>query len=356
MKLKIMLCTSVSFCFLSSSFSQSLIVDSNKNINIVTDNIERKPKEKEYNVGNGKTLIYPKPKAFSFLTNLPKDAAGIASAPFRKKNLKSLLFVAGSTALLLFADQPVADGVKQFSSNIHLRPEEDYKNILSIKLGKKDVSLVKVPNNINTTIYQFGQGFPSLLIGAGLFTYGKIHKDYRAVSTAGQLAESFILMGVATQVLKRITGRQSPSEATSSGGIWHFFPSFKQYQNHTPYYDAFPSGHLATLMSTVTILAENYPEKKWIKPVGYSVIGLVGFSMINNNVHWVSDYPLAIALGYLCAKQVVKNNRKATQPSLVNRPKATLSYTCSYAYGRLMPGVTLSVCPLQLNVLKKIKK
>ena len=124
------------------------------------------------------------------------------------------------------------------------------------------------------------------------------------------MAETFILMGVGTQVLKRISGRQSPSAATDAGGDWHFFPSFKNYQSNTPNYDAFPSGHIATLMSTVTILAQNYPEKRYIKPVGYSLIGLVGLSMINNNVHWVSDYPLAIALGYLCARQVVKRSRK----------------------------------------------
>ena len=146
-------------------------------------------------------------------------------------------------------------------------------------------------------------------------------------------------MGVGTQVLKRIAGRQSPSEATSNGGTWHPFPSFQNYQNHTPYYDAFPSGHLATLMSTVTILAENYPEKKWIRPIGYTITGLVAYSMINNNVHWISDYPLAIALGYLCAKQVVRNNRKVVHPSASDKKKATLSYTFNYVNGRFLPGV-----------------
>lgn len=326
-------------CSLSTSFSQSVIIDSNKIIDKNTNSIILKVEEKEYNVGDGKIFIYSKPKAFRFLTNLPKDAAGIASVTFQKKSIKPLLWIAGSTTLLLFADQSITNGVRQFSRNIDLRSEEDYKDVLDFPVGKKNVGLLKAPQNINTALYQIGQGFPGLLIGAGLFTYGKIHRDYRAISTANQLAESFILMGIGTQVLKRITGRQSPSEATSSGGTWHFFPSFKQFQNHTPNYDAFPSGHLATLMSTITILAENYPEKKWIKPVGYSITGLVGYAMINNKVHWVSDYPLALALGYLCAKQVVKNNRKLIRAGSTNKPKATLSYTFNYTNGRLMPGV-----------------
>ena len=327
------------FCYTAKSFSQSLAVDSNWNIDTVKDTTAKKPNEKQYNVGNGKIFIYRKPKAFSFLTNLPKDAAGIAAAPFRKNSLKPLLLVAGSTLLFLFTDESVGNGVHQFSKNIHLSPEEKYKDVINIKFGNSNINLLKAPQNINTALYQMGQGFPSLLIGAGLFTYGKIHKDYRAISTASQLTEAFILMGVGTQLLKRIKGRQSPSEAVDLDGTWHPFPSFKNYQNHTPFYDAFPSGHLATLMSTVTVLADNYPEKKWIKPVGYSVIGLVGYSMINNNVHWASDYPLAIALGYLCAKQVVKNNRKVIQSGSKYKHKASLSYTFNYTNGRLMPGL-----------------
>ena len=339
MLFKTVLCIFLLFCFSSVSFSQAAVVDSNKNIITVTEAIAKKPNENQYNVGNGKIFIYRKPKAFDFLTNLPKDAAGITAAPFRKNCLKPLLLVAGSTLLLLFTDESVGNGVHQFSKNIHLSPEEKYKDVINIKFGNSNINLLKAPQNINTALYQVGQGFPSLLIGAGLFTYGKIHKDYRAISTASQLTEAFILMGVGTQLLKRITGRQSPSEAVDLDGTWHPFPSFKNYQNHTPSYDAFPSGHLATLMSTVTVLAENYPENKWIKPVGYSVIGLVGYSMINNNVHWASDYPLAIALGYLCAKQVVKNNRKVIQSGSTYMHKASLSYTFNYTNGRLMPGL-----------------
>jgi membrane-associated phospholipid phosphatase len=323
--------------FILNCFSQ-IDGDIDSNVNIVKKNIGIHTQR--YNVGKGKIFEYSKPKSFSFLTNLPKDFAGIGKAPFKKNAVKPVLLVAASSAILIIADQSITDGVENISSNIHLSAEENYKDILNIKAGKTDISLFKAPQNFNTFLYQLGQGFPSLLIGAGLFTYGKIHKDYRALSTANQLAESFILMGVGTQVLKRIGGRQTPLASTQSGGAWHLLPPFKAYQNNTPYYDAFPSGHLATLMSTVTVLTENYPEKKWIKPVGYSITGLVGYAMINNKVHWAGDYPLAIALGYLCAKQVVKHNRKVIiNSTAVTKQKATLSYSFDYANGRLMPTV-----------------
>jgi hypothetical protein len=163
-----------SFCQMASEIDSSII-----KINSTTNT-------KKYNVGKGKIFEYSKPKAFSFLTNLPKDFAGIGKAPFKKNTVKPVLLVAASTALLVLADQSITDGVDKFSSNIGLSAEEKYKNIINIKLGKTDVSIYKVPLNLNTAFYQLGQGFPSLILGAGLFTYGKIHKDYKALSTANQ--------------------------------------------------------------------------------------------------------------------------------------------------------------------------
>lgn len=324
------------------SFGQAAIDSLHKNLNVQVDTVvyAKHPAEQEFNVGNNTILIYKKPVLFVFIKKLPADALGIVCSPFKRSAIKPLLLVATSSVLLLFADETVAHGVHQFSENIHLHPEEQYKDVYSIRTGSTRISILKAPKNLNTGIYQFGQGLPSLLIGVGLFTYGKIRNDYRAVSVANQLAESFILMGVGTQLLKRISGRQSPNRATERGGDWHLLPKFKDFQKHTASYDAFPSGHLATLMSTLTVFTENYPEIKWIKPVGYGVIGLLGYAMINNDVHWISDYPLALALGYVCARQVARHNRKLIKTGAERKNKAELSYTLNYSRGIFMPGIT----------------
>ena len=335
----IYLLTFLLFFFTSGLFSQVGLPDSNKVLADITTVIPLQKNEQAYKVNNGRIFIYTKPRHFSFITNLPKDEAGIIKTAFKKQRLKPLLIITGTTLALLLADQAVTNGIRQFSDNIHFHSEEDYKTIVEIKVGNTAVSLIKAPENLNTAFYQLGQGFPGLLIGAGLFTYGKIKNDYRALSTASQLAEAFILMGVNTQIIKRITGRQSPANATVNGGRWQPFPAFKNYQANTPNYDAFPSGHIATMMSTITILAENYPKKKYIKPVGYSLIGLVSLSMINNNVHWISDYPLAIGLGYLCAMQVIKRSRKIVSTTSSKKNKGGLSYTFNYFNGRLLPKV-----------------
>jgi hypothetical protein len=66
------------------------------------------------------------------------------------------------------------------------------------------------------------------------------------------------------------------------------------------------------MMATVTTLYLNYPDKKWIKPLGYTIMGLSSLVMINTDVHWTSDYPLALALGYVSARITHKKNHSKT--------------------------------------------
>ena len=113
------------------------------------------------------------------------------------------------------------------------------------------------------------------------------------------LAAGFPLYGISVQVMKRISGRESPQMATSNRGIWHSFPNLRSYQRCQPRYCAFPSGHISTTMATVTVIAENYPELTWIRPVGYTLVGFLGVSLVNVGYHWYSDIPLGIALGYM---------------------------------------------------------
>jgi membrane-associated phospholipid phosphatase len=166
-----------------------------------------------------------------------------------------------------------------------------------------------VPDNLNSTFYYLGDGWTHLAVASSFWIYGGIKKDNRALQTSSQLGEAIFSTGLVVQALKRLTGRQSPYVATKDRGEWHLFPSYNTYQNFVPNYDAFPTGHLATAMATVTVIAENYPEYRFIRPVGYSLMGLLGYSMLNNGVHWASDYPVGIALGYAFAKIAVRNGR-----------------------------------------------
>ncbi len=256
-----------------------------------------------------KLLLYAKPKVYTFIQYLPHTYQGAAEISFHKSSLKGWAAMAGSTTVLLLADQKLLDAVQQFSIHIGLDAEREYKDFVPFKFGKKDASLYDVPDNLNSVIYSLGEGMPSLFLSAGLLTYGLIKKDYRSISTASQIVQATLAMGITTQILKRMTGRESPFVATKSAGVWHPFTNLKTYQQNVPSYDAFPSGHMGTLMSTTIVIAANYPEKKWIRPVGYSIMSLVGLAMLNNGTHWASDYPLAIGMGYVFGHATVKMNR-----------------------------------------------
>lgn len=253
-------------------------------------------------------IIYKKPKPFSFITHIPKDFAGFTKQSFQKKNRLPLALFVGSTAALFLADQSFTNSIQDQCEIRSISSKESFSPLLKLKIGGKETSIGKLPRNVNTAFYDLGQGSFSMLLAAGFFIMGNIHKDNRALQTARQLTEAFIVLGASTQFIKFATGRENPSDATMRRGKWRPFPSWGNFQNNKTKYDAFPSGHLATFVSTVTIISQNYPEIKWIGPVGYSIAGLIGLSMINNGVHWASDFPLGFALGYGFGKFISKKS------------------------------------------------
>jgi hypothetical protein len=257
---------------------------------------------------NAKQVTYKKPRPFSFITHIPKDFAGMTKQSFQKKNLPTLGLIAGSTIALFLADQCLTNSLQDYSEDRRFSTKESFSPILRVKIGGKQTNIGKFPRNINTAFYDLGQGSCSMLLAAGFFVMGKINKDNRALQTASQITEAFIALGASTQLMKFATGRENPSDASMRRGKWKPFPSWSNFQNNKTKYDAFPSGHLATFVSTVTIIGANYPEIKWIKPVGYTIAGLIGLSMINNGVHWASDFPLGFALGYGFGKFISKKS------------------------------------------------
>lgn len=255
------------------------------------------------------SFMYRRPKPFGFILNVPSDIYRMGRTAVSKKNLPKLGAILAGSALLVAVDQPVTDATQQFCRYINLDPARESKTLIAFNIGSFKVNAMEVPDNLNSTFYYLGEGWASMLIAGGFYTYGLAANDYRALQTTSQIAESIFALGITTQFLKRITGRQSPFRAMEGpnpvpGGDWHPFPSPAKYQKSVSNFDAFPSGHLATAMATLTVLASNYPDNKYIKPVGYSLMGILAFSMINNGVHWVSDYPLALAIGYTCGKIV----------------------------------------------------
>ena len=51
-------------------------------------------------------------------------------------------------------------------------------------------------------------------------------------------------------------------------------------------------------MATLIVIGENYPGIEWLTPAGYVVLAAISSSLVASGVHWWSDMPLGLALGY----------------------------------------------------------
>lgn len=309
--MRLLLFIIISALMANETFCQSLKTSSDTTGMQTTSSINDASKENTTTVliNDSLQISYQRPKGYHFITNLPNDWYEFGKRTISKKGLITVGAIAASTAILIAIDRPAIDAVQQFGRWSGISGERKFANAIKFSIGNTKVNFLDLPQNLNSTLYFIGEGWPTIAFTSGLLTYGLISNDNRAILTASQVAEGYIAMGVTVQLIKRITGRQSPFKADGGTGNWHLFPSMSRYQSNVPNYDAFPSGHMATLMATVTIYAENYPEYKWIRPAGYTVMGLVGLAMMNNGVHWLSDYPLAIAIGYTYGKIVTSRGK-----------------------------------------------
>jgi membrane-associated phospholipid phosphatase len=215
-----------------------------------------------------------RPAWHDMVTNVPGDWMKYSRITFREDKITPYATIAVFTAMLIATDDPTW----QFSKRI-----------------TENSPPVKSASNFLSTL---GDGTAQLSLAAAFAAYGLALNNDRAVRTASQTVQALLAGGMVVQVIKHLTGRESPFVATSPTGIWRFFPNQIDYHKKVPHYDAFPSGHICTSMSTVVVIAENYPELKWIRPVGYTLVGLIGVSMVNVGIHWYSDYPLGLMIGY----------------------------------------------------------
>lgn len=208
------------------------------------------------------------------ISNVPSDWVTWSKLTFKTDKIPLYLIVAGATAMLIQTDNSTWRASDRW-----------YKNDKFIR-GLSD-DLVSV-----------GDGKSQFGLGVAFALYGLIGNDNKALITGSEVIQSVLSSGSVVQVLKHVTGRESPFVSTRDRGRWDFFPDQIEYHKHVPCFDAFPSGHLTTTVATFTVIIENYPDVKWLVPAAVVLTTGLGISMVNTGIHWYSDYPLAIALGY----------------------------------------------------------
>ncbi|HEX5971531.1 MAG TPA: phosphatase PAP2 family protein [Gemmatimonadaceae bacterium] len=148
----------------------------------------------------------------------------------------------------------------------------------------------------------------AIIIGAGLYTVGRIG-GWRNVADLGwHGTESIIVASAATTVLKGMLGRARPYVSSDTNP--HDF-GFGRGFGKNGRYQSFPSGHTTAAFAVAAAVTSEsrrfWPGHEWVvAPVMYGGATLVGLSRIYHDAHWASDVALGAAIGTFGGLKVVR--------------------------------------------------
>jgi hypothetical protein len=220
------------------------------------------------------TETFDEVQLYTMFSNIPRDWGRWYDISFRKERVNEWLIIGGLTAATVFTDDiTYTPSAKFYHSSPQAKKWSDF-------------------------CANIGDGTTQFALAGSFGAYGLIFKDQKALRTGSQIVQAVLASGAVVQVLKHVTGRESPFVRSTPTGVWKILPNQIDYHRKVPFFDAYPSGHICTSLATVIVIAENYPDVKWIRPAGYAFTTLVGLGMLSNGIHWVSDYPLGLFIGY----------------------------------------------------------
>lgn len=245
----------------------------------------------------------PRLKLLDVFTKIPQTSIYTFKKSFSQESIPGWAAVVGSSALLYYYDEKLFRGSEKIGRDSGIGNVDNTKPLISVS----GHDLLRLPSDTGSTLYFLGDGWLHFGIAGSIMGYGYAKDRSYEVNTGIILVHGIFVSTIFNQTLKRSFGRESPNVKTQERGAWRPFPSFNEYNNKTAEHDAMPSGHVMTATLTFTILAERYPDQKVpIYTVGGVWISALMFQMMNNGVHWASDYPLGIAMGWVIGKASTK--------------------------------------------------
>jgi membrane-associated phospholipid phosphatase len=255
-------------------------------------------------------------KRLTFLdvfTKIPDTSVSALESSFSKEALPGWGIVLGTTAITYYYDENLYRYSQKLGRDWGIGNEDNTKPAVQA-FGHP---LLRVPTDTGSALYFLGDGWLHMGV-AGTFLGAGYAKDQTyEVNTGYILIHGLFVSTIFNQALKRSFGRESPEVKTAERGAWNMFPSFEDYNTKTASFDGMPSGHVMASTVTFTVLSERYPKYKvplyWTGGIWLTALS---FQMMNNGVHWASDYPLGIAMGWVFGQAAVKMARPSTSESM----------------------------------------
>lgn len=233
------------------------------------------------------------------ITKTPDTTLSFLKDAFSKEAIPGWTAIFVSTALTYHYDADIFEGAQKKGRQWGLGNADNTKTV--VKSGQ--YALLRLPSDTGSALYFMGDGWLDFAVAGGFLANGMMTDNNKSYNTALQLVHGMTISAIFVQGLKRSFGRETPGDRSEPRGAWRPFPSSNAFNANQPKYDAMPSGHIMTSTLVFTIIRENYKEyDAYLLPLEIGWLTVLGFQMINNGVHWASDYPLAIGMGYTIGK------------------------------------------------------
>lgn len=143
-----------------------------------------------------------------------------------------------------------------------------------------------------------------ILFPTALYAVGLLQRDVYAQQTYVLAAAAVLDSEILTSVMKDVTRRLNPG-LVPPGGDFSATWFRKKNGSWIRGIGSFPSGHTIAAFSVATVYARRYPHPAWRRWAAYGLAGVVGFSRVSLETHFVSDVFAGAALGYFIARDVV---------------------------------------------------
>ena len=153
--------------------------------------------------------------------------------------------------------------------------------------------------------------FLPFIAGGSLFAYSKIKNDDETLGASYAVFQASLLELLYNSTLKAITGRPGPNWRNNKD-MESLSKTFRFGFLRGGIFWGWPSGHTSTTMAVVSALTNYYPDKTWLKIVGYTLVGytIFGVSSVNRGgMHWFSDAIAAALMAYAVGSSVGKYYR-----------------------------------------------
>jgi len=211
-----------------------------------------------------------------------QDGVTIATGPLRwqKKDWLKFSALAGGVGSLMLLDKEI--------KNIARHNQNNFTS--SIARGVEPVG----------NIY-------GLMVFPAIYVTGLAIKNPHVESIGLRGGKAMAISSVICFVGKNVIQRQRPDAATTP---FNFAAPFSKSQ-----YTSFPSAHSTIAFTLATAFAMEFPDKKWVAPVAYSIASLTALSRVYNNRHWASDVLVGAALGHFVTRAVYNRGQKRHRPA-----------------------------------------